>query len=392
MVERGATGSRDVSVMPWRDLFLEYLGPAGFTGMTLGDWLRALAENRFCVNPRYWPRALNITGNCLANSVLRRWENFRHGRAIRETTVPPPLFVLGVWRSGTTHLHNLLARDERFAFPTTFEVFYPHTFLSTARTNKPLMAFMMPDRRPQDNVRMGIDEPQEDEFALCGLTRMSFALAWAFPRNARYYRFLTLRDVSPDERRRWQAALFAFVQKLAYKHRRPLVLKSPAHMGRIRLLLEIFPDAKFVHIHRDPFAVFKSSLYASRAVTRVWSLQRYEPPDLEGIILRQHREVCEAFFEERRLIPPERFHELGYDELTRDPIAALRRTYERLDLPAFAVAEPRVREYIASLADYRRNQFADLRPQQRARVARELRRCFDEWGYATGQNKGDGSL
>lgn len=369
--------------MSWRDLFLEYLGPAGFTGMTFGDWLRALAENRFCVNPRYWPGAANITANCLANSSLKCWENFRHGRAIRATVVPPPLFVLGVWRSGTTHLHNLLARDERFAFPTTFEVFYPHTFLSTERTIKPFMAFMMPERRPQDNVRMGIDEPQEDEFALCGLTRLSFTLAWAFPRNASYYRFLTLRDATPEERRRWQHALYAFVQKLTYKHRKPLILKSPAHMGRIRLLLEIFPNAKFVHIHRDPFAVFKSSLYTSRAVTHVWSLQRYEPPDLESVILRQHREVWDAFFEERRLIPPERFCELSYDDLTRDPIAALRQIYERLDLPPFDVAEPKFREYIASLADYRPNQFADLPPEQRERVVRQWRRCFDEWGYAT---------
>jgi hypothetical protein len=368
--------------MSWRETFLEYLGPAGFTGMTLGDWLRQLARNRFYVNPRYWPRAANITANSIANSVLRRWEDFRHGRRIRETNVPPPLFVLGVWRSGTTHLHNLLARDERFAFPSTFETFYPHTFLTVRRINGPLMEFAMPPTRPMDNMRMGIDEPQEDEFALCGMTGISFTLAWAFPRNPTYYRYLTLRDATPDERRRWQESLFSFVQKLTYKHGRPLVLKSPAHMGRIRLLLEIFPDAKFVHIHRHPFDVFKSTMHMARAVTKVWSLQRYEPPNEEATILRQYRDVCDAYFEERHLIPPERFHEMSYDELTSDPVAALRRTYEKLGLPEFSVFEPKLREYVASLADYKRNRFAELPLEQRDRVVREWQRCFEEWGYS----------
>lgn len=369
--------------MSWRELFLEYLGPAGFTGMTLSEWLRVLAENRFCVNPRYWPRAANITLNSTANSVVRHWENIRHGGRIRATHVPPPLFILGVWRSGTTHLHNLFARDDRFAFPTTFETFYPHTFLTTRRINGPLMAAAMPPTRPQDNVMMGIEEPQEDEFALCGMTGLSFTLSWAFPRSTHYARYLTLRDATPEERRRWQQALFAFVQKLTYKHGKPLVLKSPAHMGRIRLLLELFPDAKFLHIHRHPFAVFKSTVHTARTVTKVWALQRYEPPDLEDVIFRQHRDVCDAYFEERNLIDPARFHELSYDELTRDPIAALRTAYEKLDLPAFSNAEPRIQAYLSTLADYQRNSFPDLPPDVRERVAHEWRACFDAWGYSS---------
>ena len=57
----------------------------------------------------------------------RRWH-----AAIEATPCRPPLFVLGHWRSGTTHLHNLLAQDiDQFAYANTYQVINPHTFLAT---------------------------------------------------------------------------------------------------------------------------------------------------------------------------------------------------------------------------------------------------------------------
>lgn len=367
--------------MGWREAFVANLGPGPFSGITLGDWLRVLWENRFVVHPRYWPRAANITGGSIINSLVRKWEDLRYGRRIRQTSVPSPLFVLGVWRSGTTHLHNLLAQDERFAFPNTYQVSYPHTFLSTEHLNSRFVAAVLPEKRPQDNVRLGVKEPQEDEFAQCSLTGLSFALAWAFPRALRYDRFLTFRDASPVEVRRWQSALYGFVQKLSFKYNKPLVLKSPGHMGRIRMLLQIFPDARFVHIHRHPSAVFQSSLHTTRKVQQWWALQRFERPDSEEFALRQYRELCDAYFEQRSLIDPSRFHELSYADLVQNPLGEMRQLYQRLALPNFAVVEPKMRQYLDSLAGYRKNAFPELPPPLRSRLFRECRQCYDAWGY-----------
>src|SRR5688500_2029819 len=108
--------------MGWREAFLMAAGPGAFCGVTFGDWLRVLWDNRFCVHPLCWARAANITLGSLGNTFYRRLEDWRYGAAIRKAAVHPPIFVLGLWRSGTTHLHNLLARDERFAFPNTYHV------------------------------------------------------------------------------------------------------------------------------------------------------------------------------------------------------------------------------------------------------------------------------
>ena len=370
--------------MSWQELFATHVGPGALCGLTLGDWLRLLWDNRFAVDLPYWPRAAMVTGGSIQNSLFCAWERWRYGAAIRAAAPQPPLFILGIWRSGTTHLHNLLARDKRFAYPDFFEVFYPHTFLSTGWLNRGLLARFLPERRPQDNVRMAISEPQEDEFALNCLTQLSWVLLWTLPRRAsRYEQYLTFHRASPEDIARWQAALKWFVQKLTYQHgSRPLVLKSPAHTGRVKLLLEVFPEARFVHIHRNPYDVFRSSLHSARSAIPWWTLQRPDLSGLEETTLAQYEELYDAYFADRSLIPAGRLHEIGYEDLVADPLATLRTSYDALRLPDFAVAEPAIREYLATIRDYERNRFATLASPWKEEVARRWRRCFDEWGYA----------
>src|SRR5947207_1837540 len=142
--------------MGWREAFLIRFGPGVFSGITLGLWLKVLAENHFAVDVPYWGRAAAITAASIPNTALAWLENTLYGRKVRDTTVHPPLFILGIWRSGTTHLHNLFARDHRFAYPINYQVCYPRTFLLTEQTSAGLVGAFLPKYRPQDNLPMGI--------------------------------------------------------------------------------------------------------------------------------------------------------------------------------------------------------------------------------------------
>jgi hypothetical protein len=363
------------------ETYLKHAGPGAFTGATLGDWFRVLRRCRSSIDPPYWIRAVAITGNAIPNTLVAHVESWRHGRAIDRTRVERPLFILGIWRSGTTHLHNLLASDRRFGFANAFQVMNPHTFLLTERTYAPLLNLFFPKTRPQDNVPMAASVPQEDEFALacCG---QSFLLSLAFPRKAQDYdRLLTLRRANKAERNEWKAKFFWFIKKLAYLHQRPLVLKSPGHTARIRLLLELFPDARFVHIRRNPYEVYQSTQHTLQKIVPWWTLQRQSTDDLERRILAQYNEVYEVYFEERPLIPDHRFCEISFEALERDTIGQLRYIYDSLDFPDFSDVEPVLQSYVESLATYRKNKFTVLPDQQRARIAHAWRRCFDAWGY-----------
>ena len=124
--------------MSLREAFLVRFDAGAFAGVTLGRWLQVLWENHFAVDRPYWGRAAIITLASIPNTLFSWWENLCYGRKVRNTRVAPPVFILGIWRSGTTHLHNLLAQDDRFAYANTYQVFYPHTFLTTERRNASL--------------------------------------------------------------------------------------------------------------------------------------------------------------------------------------------------------------------------------------------------------------
>jgi omega-hydroxy-beta-dihydromenaquinone-9 sulfotransferase len=370
--------------MPRNEDFLIRFGPGAFSGITLGRWLRVLRENRFAVDPPYWGRAAMITLGSISNSILAWCENVTYSAQVKGAKVAPPIFILGYWRSGTTLLHNLLTQDERFAYPNNFQVFWPLTFLVTEKRNAPLMGSMMPKKRPQDNMTIGIQEPQEDEFALCSMTGRNVSMSWAFPRRVDHYdRFLTFREASERERAEWKSALTLLIQKLAFKYGKPLILKSPGHTCRIKPLLELFPDAKFVHIHRNPYDVFQSAVHTIKKVTPWWTLQRLDHSELEERTIRQYKQVYDVFFEERALIPRGRLHEVCFETLEADPVGQVRDLYHALDLPDFQAAAPALERYVASLTDYKKNAFPELPDELRQRIAREWRRSFEEWGYAT---------
>ena len=136
-----------------------------------------------------------------------------------------------------------------------------------------------------------------------------------------------------------------FLQKLTWKYGRPLVLKSPPHTARIRLLLELFPDARFVHIRRDPYAVFRvhpAHVPDERSSCTASSAPAGRPRRLDP---RQYRAMYDAFFEERGLIPAGRLAEVGFEDLEADPSARSAASTRRLGLPDFGAAEPALRRY-----------------------------------------------
>lgn len=359
------------------------LGPGVLGGITFGDWLKLLDQNRYQVHPNYLPRALNITLLSLGNSVVRAFEQWRFGKEVEGVRIPPPLFVLGHWRSGTTFLHDLLAADNRFAYPTLYEVIYPHGFLSTERLSARIMRRLMPRHRPQDNMKLDPAAAWEDEFALCTMGFRTLYLGWAFPgRMAHYDQFLSFRHGAGSDVEEWKTSFRFLLKKLTFYHGKPLILKSPPHTARIKLLLELFPDAKFVHICRNPYAVFQSSIHAYRKVIPTCRLQSTEAIDWDDRVLKLYRGVYDVFFEERDSIPAGNYYELRFEELENDPLREMRKLYESLDLPPFEHVEADLRQYVDSVKSYKKNVFPQIPPGVRERIGREWRQCFEEWGYS----------
>src|SRR5579863_2317621 len=345
------------SRVSWRHEFSKSSGPGLLLGTTFFDLARLIQENGRHCPPRAWLKLAVTALISLVTTPLRRVEDAVYGRALARQAVKQPLFIIGHWRSGTTHLHNLMSIDSRFACASFSQMMVPHTFLLGERIVSTISSLLLPaERMGIDNVAMNPHVPWEEEFALAQLTGMSPYLTWVFPRRADHYdRHLTFRDSSAADVDRWKAAFVKLLKKLAWKHQRPLVLKSPAHTARIRLILELFPDARFVHIHRDPYCVYQSTLRLHQKCIENYSLQPCDQKILHRRVIRQYGEMFDAFFEDKHLIPEGHFCELSFAELETDPMGALGTIYERLDLPDFGNVAAALESYIETLASYQKN-------------------------------------
>ncbi len=176
----------------------------------------------------------------------------------RATITKPPIFIIGHWRNGTTYLHNLMTVDKQFAYFNMFEMVYPHIFLGFERLFKPFFTLTLPKKRPMDNVLINFDTPQEEENGIANLCSLSINIACVFPNNRdRYLKYGNFKKVSEKEIKIWKLTYLKYLKKLSIKNMgKQLLIKSPANTFRIALLHDLFPEAKFIHIKRDPYTTF----------------------------------------------------------------------------------------------------------------------------------------
>ncbi|BAX90720.1 sulfotransferase family protein [Mycobacterium shigaense] len=362
----------------WR----EWAAPV-WIGCNFSAWSRLLIRNRFAVHPSRWHYVVLYTFVSVVNSALGLLQKAVFGRRVADTVIAePPIFVIGHWRTGTTLLHEMLVLDDRFVGPTGFECVAPQHFLLTERF-APLAGFMVSKHRAMDNMDSSLNHPQEDEFVWIMQGQPSPYLTLAFPnRPPEHERYLDLEELTPDELAAWQRPLLRFVQQLYYRHRKTVVLKNPNHSFRIRVLLDVFPQAKFIHIVRDPYVVYPSSIHLLKSLSRVHSLQRPRFEGLDERVLATYVDLYRKVDEGRKLVDPSRFHELRYEDLIADPEEQLRRLYEHLGLGEFDRYLPRLRQYLAEHVNYRTNSY-ELTAEQRATVDENWGQLIDRYGYRT---------
>jgi hypothetical protein len=346
-------------------------------------WLTLLFRNRFAVHPRQLYIAVIVTFVSVINMLLRILQDAMFSRAVRNTRIEqPPIFLLGHWRTGTTLLHELMICDQRFGYPTTYACMEPNHFLLTERLFSRWLSFLMPASRPMDNMRGGFDRPQEDEFAMCMLGVGSPYSTIAFPnRRSDEQDYLDLEAVPPAGLRRWKQAFDGFLRKLTYQTGKRLVLKSPPHTARIKTLKEMFPGAIFIHIVRDPYVVFPSTVNLWRTLYRTHGLQTPTCDGLEETVLSTFVRLHEKLEQGKKLLGPEQFYELRYEDLVRDPVGEMGRLYAHFGFAGFDTYQPRLQEYLANIKGYETNKYR-LSEAQRALVNRRWGDVIQRYGYA----------
>ena len=358
------------------------------SGVTLLQWARLLRARWTQIDIlTYWPRLLFLTLMAALNTIGAIADWILYDAKIRAQELnDEPVFVLGHPRTGTTHLHNLLSKDSRFAYANTFQVGFPSSFLSTSWL-APYMGLIMDSTRPMDNMALAWDTPQEDEVAVNQLSSGAspYAPLLFMRREPEFRKFYDFDDCDTEDFARWRDSFVYFLKKIQFAaggaHRR-LLLKSPVHTARVKLLREMFPKATFIFVHRHPYEVFKSAVTMADRYYWQCYLQKPRVEDVQEFILYQGALLHRKYTEDVRGVPEAQKMEVSFEEVTENTVTALSQVYKALGWGKdFARFKPVVEAYSQSLRDFKMNEHKELGEDARAVVRERWKAWFDDLGY-----------
>jgi len=300
-----------------------------------------------------------------------------------------PLFVLGHWRSGTSYLQYLLAKDPQFGYLSRFQSIFPDMFLGSESFMKPFIQSIFDNRaiiNAIDSISINVDwdAPAEVDIALTALFS-SVTPHWGhiFPKNGQPYfdKYLFFEEASPAELAQWQKVHKHLLKKLTLKNQgKQLVIKSPGNTARVNRLLELYPNAKFIYIHRNPYDVFYSNRKLWNLIISKLALQEYSQQEIDEKIIEIYKRVIRRYRDERANIPEQNLCELQFEDFVVDPVSALRNAYQKLNIDEFENAKNHFQSFVRKTEKNSASSYQyDLEIVER--IKREWQESLSEWPY-----------
>jgi len=333
-----------------------------------------------------WGNTLKISLTNMAavnNSCLGMIENLLYSRRIREHQPKSPVFILGHWRSGTTLLHNMLSLDPQFTTTNLYHVLAFHHFLTTEKVVTGLTGRFLPKTRPMDNMEVSWQAPQEDESILCNLTLMSPYLMLAFHENSAIYdRYFDMQSLSPEELQEWKDAFLLVMKKITLKKNQIPLLKSPTHSYRIKVLLEMFPQAKFINIIRNPYAVFPSTVNLRKQMFRENGFCKPNYSTIEEDVFKTYERLFQTMDRDTKLLAPGQYVEIKYEDFEQDILGEMKKIYNHFQFDGWEVVQKAIEPQLQGLKSYKKNKFKMEEGLQR-QIYERLKFVFDKYGYAS---------
>ncbi len=351
------------------------------SGANVGTLASAIARAGFPANP--------LKTAAIAGAAIGRWPFSLAEKVLIEGSLPalheiePPVFILGHWRSGTTHLYNVMCKSGDWSYVPPLATGLPWDMFGIGRAMRPLLERALPEHRYIDNIPVTPESPQEDEIALANMTALSFYHGIYFPAAFDEFvgRGVFFDGCSEAEIGEWRGRFVYLLRKLSkLQGGRRLLIKNPVYTARLALLREMFPRAKFIHIERSPYDVFQSMRNFYRKLFAEFALQPYGHVDIDETIFTVYERMMDALLEDSRGLGAPDYVALRYEELDRDGLGALQKIYETLSLPGFDGAREKFAAYLASVSNFEKNRF-DYPAEDALKVEARLGRFIERGGY-----------
>ena len=298
------------------------------------------------IDPNYRGKYRLTKAVCRLLSILKPLQDKKYEKLLASKPLEhDPVFILGHWRSGTTFMHNVFSCDKHFGYNTTYQTVFPHLMMWGQPFFKKNMSWLMPDKRPTDNMELAVDLPQEEEFALT---------------NMMPYKLIKISL--------WNTGGTQFLSK------------NPPHTGRVKELVKMFPNAKFIYLMRNPYTVFESTRSFFTNTIKPLQLQGITPEELQENILSVYAKLYHKYETDKHFIPEGNLVEVRFEDYEKNAFDLTQEIYQKLSLPGFEEARPAIEAYVNKKKGYKKNKY-QYKPETVELVEKHWGFALDEWGY-----------
>lgn len=259
-------------------------------------------------------------------------EKLKQSPSINNQPIKSPLIITGLPRTGTTVLFALLSLDNRHRAPLGYEIFSP---VKSATNSAPI------SRQNIGECMLDLTMDIEPEIRQTHDNKASLpAECWMIANNALgnslpdFYAdkpfSAHFSQPSSDYNYSWHRLVLQILQHQTANKK--WLLKCPSHLFHMDSLFRCYPDAKVIHLHRDPATSIPSLLNHLRCFERLY--QKLDGKKCYRNAMRFMSDCLEQVIKQREtgVIPNRQITDVLFDELMQDPVAAVKSIYKQLDL------------------------------------------------------------
>ena len=298
---------------------------------------------------------------CRLLSTLKPLQDNKYEKLLADKPLEhDPVFILGHWRSGTTFMHNVFSCDKHFGYNTTYQTVFPHLMMWGQPFFKKNMSWIMPDKRPTDNMELAVDLPQEEEFALANMMPYTYYNFWFLPKHMMEYadKYLLFNDITDEELKVFEEVFTKLIKISLWNTKGTQFLsKNPPHTGRVKELVKMFPNAKFIYLMRNPYTVFESTRSFFTNTIQPLMLQNISNEELQANILEVYSKLYHKYEEDKKFIPEGNLVEVKFEDYEQNAFDMTEDIYRKLSLPGFEESRAAIEAYVNKKKGYKKNKY-----------------------------------
>ena len=265
---------------------------------------------------------------------------------------------------------------------TTYQGVFPNN-LTSKWLFRTFMKINMPERRPSDGVKLDINYPQEDEFAFSNTQSNAYYNFFYFPENyQKYYeRAVHFKGLNKKEIEYWYKSYDQLVKKALLNTKGSRVIfKNPVNTARIDKLLQLYPDAKFLFIYRNPFTVFYSTRrFFQQLYPTLW-LHSVDNEFIDKMIFEIYLKLMDDYYRFKNLIPKENLLEVCFEEFEKNPVTSVEKIYSNLLQGDFERIKHYFSEYFQTQKSHKKNKYL-VESEEIEQIKKQWKRYIDMYKY-----------